>query len=98
MKRTLFALTAALMASPVFAASDLCALNLQQLDDGLTVSGPSMGEPLRGQVTDLKNEAMKSRDAGDTKGCIASSGQALQLMKGPGDGTQGGGASGAGSQ
>lgn len=97
MKPTLFALVAALLAGPAFAAPDLCTLNLQELNDGLTVSGPSIGDPLRIQVEDLQQQAIKAREAGDTKGCIASSEHALQLLKGPG-GTLGSGAVGPGSQ
>jgi len=85
MKRTALVFAAALMTSPVFAASDLCDVNLQKIDDGMTTA-PTLGEPMKSEVAELKAEAMKARDAGDEKACIAASGKALQMMKAPGDG------------
>ncbi|GGK01317.1 hypothetical protein [Pseudomonas matsuisoli] len=96
MKRAAFIITAALMASPAF-AEDLCAINLQQIDDATTTSAATLGDPLKQQVTDLKKEAMQAQKSGDTESCITASTQALQLLKSPaGEGSNGGG-SGSGS-
>jgi hypothetical protein len=96
MKRAAFIITAALMASPVF-AEDLCAINLQQIDDAMTTNGTTMGDPLKQQVTDLQKEAMQAQKAGDTKACIAASTQAIQMLKAPGGEGTTGGAGGSGS-
>jgi hypothetical protein len=94
MKRTALVFAAALMTSPVFAASDLCDVNLQKINDGMTTSSSTLGEPMKTQLSELKAEAEKAREAGDEKGCIAASGKALQMLRAPGDGGGSNGGSG----
>ncbi len=90
MKRAAIALTAAMMSLPVFAADDLCEINLQKIDDTMTTN-PTLGQPLQGQVEELQQKAMSAKAAGKTEDCIAASGQALQLLRTPGNGGTGGG-------
>lgn len=82
MKRTALFITAALLASPVFAADDLCTLNLQKLNDALA-SNTTLGEPLRQEVQDLQMKAEQAQQSGDTKACINHSTMALQRLQQP---------------
>ncbi|MFF7710750.1 hypothetical protein [Pseudomonas sp. NPDC007930] len=74
MKRTvitgLFLSTALLAASPVFAADDLCAANLQKINDELTTVGASNPSLEKG-VQNKVDAAKASQAKGDTKDCIA---------------------------
>ena len=73
MKRTLLSglfVTAAFLASPAFAADDLCAANLQKIQDTMTTeaaNNPAMEKGMQGQVDMAKSQ----QSSGDTKGCIA---------------------------
>ncbi|MCY1549966.1 hypothetical protein D9M68_861750 [compost metagenome] len=83
MKRTALLFTAALLASPAFAADDLCAVNLQKLNDALATN-TTIGEPIRQEVQDLRMKAEQAQQAGDTEGCINASSLALQRLQQPG--------------
>ena len=83
MKRTALLFTAALLASPVFAADDLCAVNLQKLNDALATN-TTIGDPIRQEVQDLRMKAEQAQQAGDTEGCINASSLALQRLQQPG--------------
>jgi len=85
------------MSTPLFAADDLCDVNLQKIDDTMTTSSATLGQPLEGQVKDLQKEAMTAKASGDTEACIAASGQALQLLQTPGGDGASGGATGSGT-
>ncbi|TRX74139.1 hypothetical protein [Pseudomonas mangiferae] len=92
MKRTALLITAALMVSPVFAAEDLCRVNLQKIEDN-KATNPILGDPLKQQVADLESEAKKYQAAGDLEKCASSAQQALTLLEkqnteGGGEGTQ----------
>jgi hypothetical protein len=72
MKRTVLTglfLTAALLASPVFAAEDLCGANLQTIKDDLA-SGSDMGEEQKTELMATQKAAMAAHAAGDDKKCI----------------------------
>ena len=83
MKRTALLFTAALLASPAFAADDLCAVNLQKLNDALATN-TTIGDPIRQEVQDLRMKAEQAQQAGDTEGCINASSLALQRLQQPG--------------
>ncbi|NER61339.1 hypothetical protein G3435_17965 [Pseudomonas sp. MAFF212428] len=73
MKRTAITgllLSAALLASPVFAAEDLCASNLQKIDDN-RVSNGSNAEGMDDAVSKSVQEAKMAQAAGDKEKCIA---------------------------
>ncbi|PFP31484.1 hypothetical protein COK03_29720 [Priestia megaterium] len=62
-------ITAAFLASPVFAAEDLCAINLQKIKDEQTISTPV--DPAKG--SDYQADIDKAKHAqmsGDKKSCI----------------------------
>ncbi len=80
MKRTALLFTCALLTTPVFAADDLCSLNLQKLDDAKSSTATLM-DPLKSQIEDLHSKAQQEQAAGDNKGCIATTTQALDLLK-----------------
>ncbi|WP_044874045.1 hypothetical protein [Pseudomonas sp. LFM046] len=91
MKRTALLFSAALLASPAF-ADDLCAINLQKLDDAMA-SYPTIGEPLRQQVTDLRTKAEQAQQVGDTEACVNASTLALQRLQQPDSNGNGAGGS-----
>ena len=89
--------SAALLASPaVFAEDDLCAINLQELENNMATNTVTLGEPARSQVEELTQKAKQAHQAGDKEACIAHSTKALQELKGPGS-SGSGGTSGSGS-
>ncbi|GLZ88096.1 hypothetical protein Pres01_41470 [Metapseudomonas resinovorans] len=82
MKRTALFITAALLTSPIFAADDLCAVNLQKINDAMATN-TTLGEPLRQEVEDLRMKAEQAQQTGDTKACINHSSMALQRLQQP---------------
>jgi hypothetical protein len=71
MKRTALTglfLTVALLASPVFAAEDLCGANLQTIKDDLA-SGNMAADQKMG-LMETQKAAMAAHAAGDDKKCI----------------------------
>lgn len=79
MKRTALTglfLTAALLASPVFAAEDLCGANLQTIKDSLA-SNTNLGEDEKMALQETQTSAMKAHAAGDDKKCIEITSKAL---------------------
>lgn len=77
MKRLVLFVLAGLVATPIFAADDLCTLNLQKLSD-YKATASTMGQPLLGQIHDARVEAQKAQAAGDTQKCISLTNKALQ--------------------
>lgn len=83
MKRTAITglfMTAALLASPVFAADDLCASNLQKIDDQLATVGAT-SEDLIKSVKEQAADARAAQTAGNDKDCIALTTKALQDLE-----------------
>ncbi|MDB6051119.1 MAG: Uncharacterized protein JWR17_3865 [Pseudomonas sp.] len=79
MKRTALTglfLTAALLASPVFAAEDLCGANLQIIKDSL-VSSSNLGEDEKMNLEETQKSAMAAHAAGDEKKCIELTSKAI---------------------
>ncbi|WP_236198908.1 hypothetical protein [Pseudomonas pseudonitroreducens] len=78
MKRAALLITAALLASPAFAA-DLCSDNLRKVDDAVkTVTNNTQAQE---QAMRLQEKAAQAQAAGNTKACIAQTEKALQLLK-----------------
>nr|WP_298170760.1 hypothetical protein [uncultured Pseudomonas sp.] len=75
---TMLFATAALASAPAF-AEDLCAIQLQKLDNKETQT-ITLGSPAKEQVEELTQQAKEAQSAGDTKACISHSAQALQLL------------------
>lgn len=95
MKRTAFAglfITAALLASPVFAADDLCDANLQTIKDARTSASTNLSTDTKAELAKTENKAIaekdKHTDAG-TKECIALTTKAISELKLGGDGSDG---------
>lgn len=76
-------LSAALMASPAFAADSLCESNLQKIKDTLTTKGPTLSESLKTEVTELQTKAEHALHAKDEKTCVEASTTALQRLDTP---------------
>ena len=83
MKRTALAgliVCASLLASPVFAAEDLCQINLQKIDDTMA----TLVATSENTDTNLKDEIQKAKAeqaAGKTEDCIATTTQVLQRLQ-----------------
>jgi len=93
MKRTALTglfLTAALLASPVFAADDLCGANLQTLKDAQTSSGTNLGSDTKSDVADAQEKALAAQKAGNDKECIEITTKAINDLKNIGSGSDGG--------
>ncbi|KAF1056956.1 MAG: hypothetical protein GAK44_00035 [Pseudomonas delhiensis] len=84
MRRTALFFAAALAVSPVFAADNLCTINLQKVDDWLKTSTPATGQTK--QVSALRDQASQAQAKGDTEACIALSSKALTATEQPGEG------------
>lgn len=76
MKRSILFLVGALVATPLFAADDLCAINLQKIRE--LKATPVMGQPQLDKIRNARMEAEKAQAAGDTQKCINLTNRALQ--------------------
>ena len=74
---TLF-VVAALSSTPAL-AEDLCAIQLQKLDNKETQT-ITLGSPAKSQVEELTKQAKEAQSAGDTEACISHSAKALHLL------------------
>jgi Spy/CpxP family protein refolding chaperone len=80
MKRTALIFACALTAAPAFANDDLCATHLQKLDDQMA-SQTALGEAVKQQVSDLRQQAVQAQQAGDLEACAGYAGQANTLLE-----------------
>jgi hypothetical protein len=90
MKRTLISgmfITAALLASPAFAADDLCDANLQALKDAQVSTNTNMSGPMKMNLEKTEKEAMAAKHAGDEKKCIEITAKTISELKTKGSGT-----------
>ncbi|MBU3058342.1 hypothetical protein [Pseudomonas indica] len=90
MKRTILLITATLLTAPAF-AEDLCAVNLQKLDD--TMATMTASDPIKENVEEHRKAAEEARAAGDLETCASHAEKALQAItrQGEGNETNGGG-------
>lgn len=94
MKRTALTglfLSAALLASPVFAADDLCDSNLQTLKDAHASSATNLSPDVKEMMTKTESDAMAAKAKGDEKTCIELTTQAITQLKNIGSGSEGAG-------
>ena len=92
MKRTAITglfMSAALLASPVFAADDLCSANLQKIDDQLTTM-TATSESMANSVKEQADDARAAQKAGNDKDCIALTTKALKDLDDTTKGGEGG--------
>lgn len=87
---------ATLLASPVFAAEDLCTTNLQKIDDNMATLGTT-SEGLDKALTEQVDKAKAAQASGDTKECIAVTSKVLERMEKTEKGNGQNGGSGSGS-
>ncbi|MEB0204033.1 hypothetical protein [Pseudomonas sp. CCC3.1] len=83
MKRTALAglfVCAAMLASPVFAAEDLCQINLQKINDAVATLNAT-SENTKDDINALVEKAKGEQAAGKTEDCIATSTLALQKLQ-----------------
>ncbi|MEI2832614.1 hypothetical protein [Pseudomonas mosselii] len=70
---------ATLLASPVFAADDLCAMNLQKIDDSMATAGAT-SEGLDTDITKDVDQAKAAQAKGYTKECITITSKVLERL------------------
>ncbi|UVM55274.1 hypothetical protein LOY37_23535 [Pseudomonas sp. B21-012] len=83
MKRTAISglfIAAALLASPVFAEEDLCALNLQKIEDATATAGAT-SEGMDNAVAEDVKDAKAAQAADNTKDCIAITSKTLERLE-----------------
>ncbi|HDS1683143.1 TPA: hypothetical protein QEM39_004756 [Pseudomonas putida] len=85
---------ATLLASPAFAADDLCTANLQKIDDSMATAGAT-SEGLDKALTEQVDKAKSAQAAGNTKDCIAITSKVLERLEKTEKGSGSAGGSGA---
>ncbi|QCI10643.1 hypothetical protein E6B08_04115 [Pseudomonas putida] len=85
---------ATLLASPVFAADDLCAINLQKIGNSMATAGAT-SEGLDKAVTEQVDEAKAAQASGDKEKCIALTSKVLEHLEKTEKGSGSAGGSGA---
>ena len=70
---------ATLLASPVFAADDLCAMNLQKIDDSMATAGAT-SEGLDKAITEHVDQSKAAQAKGYTKECITITSKVLERL------------------
>lgn len=83
MKRTAISglfLSAALLASPVFAADDLCATNLKKIDNMMAMAGAT-SEGLDKTIKTDVEDAKTAQAAGNDKDCIAITSKIIERLE-----------------
>jgi hypothetical protein len=74
-------ISAAMLASPVFAADkDLCDAQVQKLDDAITTA-PAVSENAMDNAKTALEDAKKAQASGNDKDCIEISGQMLEKIQ-----------------
>ena len=74
-------ISAALLASPVFAADkDLCDGNIQKLEDAITTA-PAVSESAMDNAKTALEDAKKAQASGNDKDCIEITGQMLEKIQ-----------------
>ncbi len=92
MKRTALTglfFSAALLASPVFAADDLCDTNLQVLKDAQVSTNSNLSMDNKTALKTTHDEAAAAKAAGDEKKCIELTSKSISELKLIGSGSQG---------
>jgi hypothetical protein len=92
MKRTMISglfITAALLASPVFAADDLCGANLAALNNAEASTVANQSAQDKRMLEKTMKEAMDAKKAGDDKKCIEITSKVISDLKTKGSSTDG---------
>ena len=94
MKRTALTglfLSAALLASPVFAADDLCGSNLQTIKDAQVSTNANLSPDVKENLAKTEKDAMAAKAKGDEKTCVELTTKAITDLKNIGSGSEGAG-------
>lgn len=92
MKRTAFTglfLSAALLASPVFAAENLCDVNLQSIKDAQVSANSNLSPEVKASLEKTEADARAAKAANDEKKCIELTDKAMTDLKKIGSGSEG---------
>jgi hypothetical protein len=79
MKRFVLFIAAFVVAAPLFAADDLCTVNLQKLHD--LRQTPVLGQPALGDIQQDRKDAEKAQKDGNKQKCIDLTNRALEKVK-----------------
>jgi hypothetical protein len=79
MKRLALFFVSLVVATPLFAADDLCAVNLQKLKELRQTA--VMGQPALGDIQQDRKDAEAAQKAGDKQKCIDLTNRALKKVK-----------------
>ncbi|WP_448110306.1 hypothetical protein [Pseudomonas lini] len=77
--------TASMLASPSFAAEDLCAVNLKTIENAKAQTPPEMADQVMESVTKAKADQAKGTKEG-TEDCIAETTKTIQAIQKSSDG------------
>ncbi|KPX42666.1 hypothetical protein RA263_02975 [Pseudomonas syringae pv. tagetis] len=92
MKRTALTglfLSAALLASPVFAADDLCAANIKTIENAHTSSGTNLSTENKAMLETTVKNAKAAQAQNDEKKCIEITTKTITSLKNTGSGSEG---------
>ncbi|MFD1261907.1 hypothetical protein [Entomomonas asaccharolytica] len=81
MKTIIVFILSALMSSIAFAESDLCSTNLKKIERYKATEAITMGSPNKERVHELRLQAEEYQKQGDIENCIATTEQALLILK-----------------
>ncbi|GFM53743.1 MULTISPECIES: hypothetical protein [Pseudomonas] len=93
MKRTALTgllLSSVMLASPVFAADDLCGSNLQTIKDAQVSTNANLSPDLKQSLAKTETDARAAQAKGDNKTCVELTTQAITELKNIGSGSEGG--------
>lgn len=94
MKRTALTglfFSAALLASPVFAADDLCGSNLQTIKDAQVSTNANLSPDVKEMLAKTETDARAAQAKNDEKTCIDLTTKAITRLKTIGSGSEGAG-------
>ncbi|EGH21345.1 MULTISPECIES: hypothetical protein [Pseudomonas syringae group genomosp. 2] len=82
-------LSAALLASPVFAADDLCAANIKTIENAQASSGTNLSPENKTMLENTEKEAKAAQADKDEKKCIEITQKVITSLKNTGSGSEG---------
>ncbi|OUM08764.1 hypothetical protein BW686_01990 [Pseudomonas syringae] len=92
MKRTALTglfLSAALLASPVFAADDLCAANIKTIENAQASSGTNLSPENKTMLEKTEKSAKEAQAANDEEKCVQITTKVITSLKNTGSGSEG---------
>lgn len=82
-------LSAALLASPVFAADDLCAANIKTIENAHSSTNTNLSTENKTMLETTIKNAKAAQAAGDEKKCVEITTKVITSLKNTGSGSEG---------